>query len=105
MGRPTSLADPGMTDQLVARLEKLHDKRPRAWGKMSANEMLCHLGDSFAAVMGERPISPAETWATRTIVKYIALHTSLAWPKGIKTRPDVDPLVGGTRPVDFERDR
>jgi hypothetical protein len=94
-----------MTDQVVARLQKLHEKRPRAWGKMTAHEMLCHLADSFEGVMGERQISPAHTWSNRTIVKYIALHTSLAWPKGIKTRPEVDPSLAGSRPVDFERDR
>ena len=94
-----------MTDQIVARLGKLHDKRPRAWGKMTAHEMLCHLGDSFAGVMGDRPISPNDTWRSRTIVKYVALHTSLPWPKGTPTRPEVDQTIGGTKPVDFDRDR
>jgi hypothetical protein len=105
MAKPISLADPGMTDQIVARLGKLHDKRPRAWGKMTAHEMLCHLGDSFAGVMGDRPISPNDTWRSRTIVKYVALHTSMPWPKGTPTRPEVDQTIGGTKPVDFDRDR
>ena len=103
--KPPSLDDPGITDQLVARLEKLHDKRPRAWGKMTAHEMLCHLADSFAGVMGERPITPAVTWLNRTVVKYVALHTSLTWPKGSPTRPEVDQTIGGTKPADFARDR
>jgi hypothetical protein len=100
-----ALDDPGAVEALVARLGKLHDKRPRAWGKMTPHEMLCHLNDSFAGVLGDREISPAETWAQRTIVKYLALHTSLAWPKGVKTRPEVDQTIRGTKPVDFERDR
>jgi hypothetical protein len=100
-----SLNDPGAVDALVARLGKLHDKRPRAWGKMTAHEMLCHLNDSFEGVLGDRPVSSAESWAQRTIVKYVALHTKLAWPKGVKTRPEVDQAIGGTRPVDFARDR
>jgi hypothetical protein len=100
-----SLTDPGAVDALVARLGKLHEKRPRAWGKMTAHEMLCHLGDSFAGVLGERPIAPADTWVNRTIVKYIALHTTLAWPKGSPTRPEVDQTKGGTRPETFDRDR
>jgi len=105
MARPHSLADPGMTEQLVARIEKLHEKRPRAWGKMTPHEMLCHLSDSFEGVLGERQISSAESWASRTIIKYIALHTSLTWPKGSPTRPEVDQTIGGTRPGDFGRDR
>jgi len=100
-----SLTDPGAVDALVARLGKLHDKRPRAWGKMTAHEMLCHLSDSFAGVMGERPISPAVTWANRTIIKYVALHTNYPWPKGTPTRPEVDQTIGGTKPTNFDRDR
>ena len=100
-----SLRDPGAVDALVARLHKVHAERPRAWGRMTAHEMLCHLGDSFAGVLGDRPISPAATWANRTIIKYIALHTSVAWPKGTPTRPEVDQTKAGTRPSDLARDR
>jgi len=101
----TSLSEAGAVDAIVVRLGKLHDKRPRAWGRMTAHEMLCQLNDSFAGVLGERTISPAETFASRTIVKYIALHTNMAWPKGSKTRPEVDPTLAGTKPTDFDRDR
>jgi hypothetical protein len=100
-----SLNDPGAVDALVERLGKLHDKRPRAGGKMTPHEALCHLADSFAGVLGDRPIAPADSWVNRTIVKYIALHTSLPWPKGSPTRPEVDQTKGGTRPSDFDRDR
>jgi Protein of unknown function (DUF1569) len=100
-----SLSDPGAVEAIVARLNKLHDKRPRAWGKMTAHEMLCHLNDSFAGVMGERPISSIETWWSRNVLKYIALHTTLAWPKGTPTRPEVDQTRAGTKPTEFDRDR
>ena len=100
-----TLTDAGAVEALVARLQKLHDKRPRAWGKMTAHEMLCHLGDSFAGVLGERPIAPADTWLNRTLVKYVALHTTYPWPKGSPTRPEVDQTRDGTKPSDFDRDR
>jgi Protein of unknown function (DUF1569) len=100
-----SLSDAGAVDALVARLDKLHDKRSRAWGKMTAHEMLCHLSDSFEGVLGDRSIAPADTWMQRTIVKYLALHTNLAWPKGTPTRPEVDQTIGGTKPSEFDRDR
>lgn len=95
----------GAVDALAGRLSKLHDKRPRAWGTMTPHEMLCHLGDSLAGALGERPISPADTWVNRTIIKYVALHTSLAWPKGTPTRPEVDQTRGGTKPSGFDSDR
>ena len=67
--------------------------------------MLCHVADSFRAILGERPAASAETWLQRTAVKWIALHTSLPWPHGVPTRPEVDPRRGGTKPGEFERDR
>jgi hypothetical protein len=101
----TSLADPAFVDQLVTRLGKLHPQRPRAWGRMTPHEMLCHLSDSFQVALGERHAAPADTFMQRTVIKYVALRTSMAWPKGLKTRPEVDQHGGGTKPEDFDRDR
>lgn len=100
-----SLSDPGAVDALVDRLNKLHPERPRAWGRMTPNEMVCHLSDSFAIALGERPFAPADTWMQRTVFKYIALRTSYAWPKGLPTRPEVEQGVGGTAPTSLEIDR
>jgi hypothetical protein len=100
-----SLTEPGAVEQLIRRLDKLHQQRPRAWGKMTPHEMLCHLNDSFQGVLGDRPIAPVDTLLKRTAVKYIALHTKLAWPKGVPTTREVDSQRDGTRPVDFEADR
>ena len=101
----TNLADPVALESLLTRLGKLHPERPRAWGRMTPNEMLCHLTDSFELALGERPVVPDATWIRRTVIKYVALRTSYAWPQGIKTFPEVTQGRGGTRPVDFERDR
>jgi hypothetical protein len=92
-------------DELVLRLGQLQQTSGRRWGTMTPHEMLCHLGDSFSAVLGERQASSKETWLSRTVVKWIALHTTLPWPQGVPTRPEVDPKRNGTRPVEFERDR
>jgi Protein of unknown function (DUF1569) len=100
-----SLIDDGAIESIVTRLGKLHPERPRAWGRMTPNEMVCHFTDSFAIALGERPFTPADTWMQRTVVKYVALRTSLAWPQGLKTRPEVEQGAGGTRPADFEADR
>jgi hypothetical protein len=100
-----SLADPGAIESLVTRLGKLHPERPRAWGRMTPNEMLCHLGDAFDAGLGSRPCAQADTWIRRHVIKYVAFHTSMAWPQGAHTPPEVKQGAGGTRPGDFERDR
>lgn len=77
----------------------------RRWGTLTSHEMLCHLSDSFLGVMGERPFSAVDTWWSRNVIKWIAIHTSLPWPHGVPTRPEVDPKRGGTKPIEFERDR
>jgi hypothetical protein len=100
-----TLADPAVVDQLLTRLAKLHPERPRAWGKMTPHEMLCHLADSFEVALGERQASAAESFLSRTVVKYLALRTSLTWSQGLKTRPEVDPHAKGSRPQDFAGDR
>jgi hypothetical protein len=38
-------------------------------------------------------------------VKRFALYVPVPWPKGLPTRPEVEQGVGGTLPVEFERDR
>jgi hypothetical protein len=100
-----SLNTAAAVDDLLLRLGRLSPDSPRQWGKMTPHEMVCHLSDSFLAVFGERAASSKETWLSRTLVKWIALHTSLPWPQGVPTRPEVDQKIGGTKPVEFERDR
>lgn len=100
-----SLDDSANVTEILDRVGRLTPATARQWGTMSAAEMVCHLSDSFLAVLGERDASPAESWWSRTVLKYVALHTSIPWPKGIETRPEVDPKRSGTRPGDFAEDR
>ena len=41
----------------------------------------------------------------RTLIKFLALQVPMKWPHGTPTRPEVEQGVGGTAPVEFERDR
>jgi hypothetical protein len=41
----------------------------------------------------------------RSIVKWLALQSPTKWPKGIRTRPELEQRKGGTKPVNFEEDR
>ncbi|MBM3770415.1 MAG: DUF1569 domain-containing protein [Acidimicrobiia bacterium] len=100
-----SLSDPANVNEILERLARLMPNTSRQWGTLTPAEMLSHLSDSLLAVLGERSASSAESWWSRTVLKYIALHTSIPWPQGIQTRPEVDPKRAGTKPVEFERDR
>ena len=100
-----SLVVPANVDELLERLSRLEPDTPRRWGKMTPHEMLCHLADLFFVALGEKQASSVENWLFRTVVKWIALHTSFPWPRGVPTRPELDPQRAGTKPGDFERDR
>jgi hypothetical protein len=50
-----TVADPAVLQSLVARLRRVRLDSPRRWGILTAHEMLCHLGDSTAMVLGSRP--------------------------------------------------
>lgn len=90
--------------EILGRLRKLKPDSQRQWGRMSAHQMVCHLNDAFKAALGEKKVAPAGNVFYRVVGKWIALHVPLTWPKGVKTMPEVDQEIGGTKPVEFERD-
>jgi len=100
-----SLRESANVDELVRRLATLTPDSRRQWGTMTSHQMVCHLSDAFLTVLGERAASSKETMLSRTVVKWIALQSKLPWPHGVPTMPEVDQKIGGTKPVEFERDR
>jgi DinB superfamily len=87
------------------RISALSPDDRRRWGKMSAHEMVCHLCDSYRLALGQKTASPATGFLQRTLVKWIALGAPMRWPKGVRTRPEMEQGVGGTAPRAFEEDR
>jgi hypothetical protein len=100
----THLGDAPVRRSIVSRIEKLRPDTAGNWGKMSAHQMICHLTDSFRVGTGEKRVSSASGALERTVIKWSALYLPLPWPKGVPTRPEVDPVRAGTKPVDFTRD-
>jgi hypothetical protein len=90
--------------EILVRLRTLRPDSPRRWGRMSPHQALCHLIDGFRMGMGKTPVTHATGPVQRTIVKWIALYTPLSWPSGIRTSPEIDQELGGTRPSDFAAD-
>jgi Protein of unknown function (DUF1569) len=92
------------TAELFQRLKRLRPDSTRQWGKMSAHQVVCHLADACRMAMGERPVSDASGVPQRTIIKWVALYAPMTWPPNIVTRPEVDQLIAGTRPLEFAAD-
>jgi len=100
-----TLAEPDFKNACCSRLARLDSSARPRWGRMTAHQMVCHLNDSFGVGAGTRYASPATSLLQRTLVKWVALRTSLPWPHGVPTRPEIEQGNGGTPPSDWERDR
>ena len=100
-----TLANPRDKQSILERLAAIEPGCRAGWGRMSAHQMLCHLSDSYLAVMGEKYVRPASGPLQRTVLKWIALYAPVPWPRGIPTRPEMDQCLGGTAPLEFEQDK
>jgi hypothetical protein len=90
--------------EILKRLANLRSDSRRHWGKMSSQQMVCHLSDSFNAALGEKEVRLSGTIIHRTFVKWVALRAPFPWPRGVRTMPEVDQEIGGTRPTQFDQD-
>ncbi len=91
--------------EVIERLADLRADSERRWGKMTCHQMIVHLSDAFLCPMGDKTASPAKMPLPRAVMKWGALYFPMRWPKGVRTRPEMEQGVGGTAPVEFSRDR
>jgi hypothetical protein len=99
-----TLLKPKDKEETIARIQAVRPNSPRRWGKMSAQQMVCHLTDGFRMYMGLKPVRPVPVPYPRSLVKWVALWAPIPWPKGFKTSPELDQQVGGTPPAAFDND-
>ncbi len=99
-----TLARPRDKAEILRRLRAFGPENARRWGRMSSHQMVCHLTDGLRMALGRKPVSHTASLLGRTIVKWVALYLPLSWPAGIRTSPEIDQALGGTRPVDFAAD-
>jgi hypothetical protein len=101
-----TLFDTATRSRLEGRIRTLQPDSRRQWGRMSPHEAVCHLSDAFRMALGEKACASVPG-RFKPVLRFVALHLPLSWPRGIKTLPEVEQGAGagGTPPVDFERDR
>ena len=92
-------------EAIAKRISSLTPADERRWGRMTVGEMVCHVCDAYRIALGEKAASPATGFFQRTVMKWVALKAPLKWPKGVKTRPELEQGIGGTPPVEFGRDK
>jgi len=101
-----SIAQERCLQELLTRLQRVTPESTRRWGTLTPGEMLCHLGDAAESVLGIRiPPGPASSARPRPVFKWLILYSPVPWPKGVQTRPGVDPRREGTKPSSFANDQ
>jgi len=100
----STLFDPSTRHALEDRIEALQPDSVRHWGRMSPHQAMCHLSDGFRMALGERMPRPRLT-VMSPLLRFVAISMPLRWPHRVKTMPEVEQGVGGTPPVEFDRDR
>jgi hypothetical protein len=90
--------------EILLRLKTVRPDSARRWGRMSAHQMICHLSDAFRVVTAQKDVSHASGPLQRTVLKWTALYLPMKWPRGFRTRPEVDQEMGGTKPGEFAAD-
>lgn len=86
---------------ILERLQRLRPDAKPAWGDLTAPRMLCHIADQMRVALGDAPSKPVHTFASRTLLKFLAVTTRLEPPRGkIQTAPEM--LV--SKPTSWEAD-
>jgi hypothetical protein len=101
-----TLANREDLEEIRRRVGRLTAADARLWGGMSCHQMVCHLTDAFGCPLGERAVGALKGPPIPVgMYRWLALWVPMKWPKGIKTTPEMDQRIGGTRPVEFAADR
>lgn len=98
------LMDPVYRSELVGRIESLQPDSRRLWGKMTCQQMLCHLTDQLRVALGDQPIRDVSNVLSRSLIKWLVIYSPMKAPRGkIQTVPEM--LTTETTEWQADRDR
>ena len=100
-----TLAKTADCEEIARRIAALTPDARRVWGSMSIGGMLCHVDDSYRAVMGEKTLSYMKMNLPPRVAKFFALRSPTRWPRNLMTGESVRQGGGGTPPIEFAEDR
>ncbi|MDP3149605.1 MAG: DUF1569 domain-containing protein [Ignavibacteria bacterium] len=93
-------------EEIFSRISILTETDNALWGKMSVNDMLCHLADQVRVAINQIKVKDFSNFFSRTIASKLVL-LGMPAPKGkVKTFSEIDLAKGnGTKPTSFENDK
>lgn len=100
-----NIINDSIKSEILHRIEKLNSTTPAKWGKMNANQMICHCADQLRLANGTKQSVFVGNLMLTTVFKWLIL-TVLKAPKGkIETVKELKQGAGGTNPTTFENDK
>ena len=95
-----SMFDNATRAEFRQRIGSLTPNATRKWGRMSPQQVLCHLGDQLRVALGDIPTKPLAGPLRYSPFKQIVIGP-LPWPHGAKSPPE----TWTTKPGEWERDK
>ncbi len=87
-------------EALLARIDRLRPDASPRWGRMAAEQMVCHLGDQLQIALGDLDARPIPGPGHYTPVKQFMIYV-MPWPKGKVRAP---PESRTTKPSTWAQD-
>jgi Protein of unknown function (DUF1569) len=75
-----TIFDTSDRQQLLGRLRRLTSERAPRWGRMTAGQMLAHLGDQMRLTLGEQACAPMPGPYRNRLVRHVVIYW-LPWPQ------------------------
>ena len=86
---------------ILDRLGRVTPEHRAKWGRFTAHQMLCHVGDQLAVSTGDIRCAAQDTWLYRLIGKWLVIRSPLKPAPGkIQTAPE----MLSTSPSDWSAD-
>jgi hypothetical protein len=95
-----SMFDSATRAQFQRRIASVTPSSARRWGRLSPQQMVCHLSDQVRVALGDIPTTPMRGPMRYWPLKQIVIGP-LPWPHGAKSPPE----TWTTKPGEFERDK
>ena len=84
-----SLATATVFKEIRRRIASLSATDQGRWGRMSVDQMVCHLLASLEVASGTRPVAKVRLPLPPRVLKWIALRSPMPWPKNVQTVPEL----------------
>lgn len=98
-----NLFDNKNKEDIIARINKVHENLQPKWGKMNSHQMIVHLSDPLRVALKERTVPLIESEYSNPPFN-IQVSQTLPWPNNSPTITEFDQGEKGTEPTDFDSD-